>query len=59
MREGLLILSFVFSAILAQAQPAKNAGADADLKERRARARSLLVSLSTDARTFHDQTLRA
>ena len=32
---------------------------DPELKERRARARSLLVSLSSDARTFHDQTLRA
>jgi len=29
------------------------------LKERRARARSLLISLSSDARTFRDQTLRA
>src|SRR5215213_9989982 len=28
-------------------------------KERRARARSLLISLSTDARSFRDQTLRA
>ncbi len=33
--------------------------ADLELKERRAKARSLLVSLSSDARTFHDQTLRA
>ena len=32
---------------------------DPELKERRARARALLVSLSSDARTFHDQTLRA
>ena len=53
------VLCLVFSGILAQAQPAKNLGAETDLKERRARARSLLVSLSTDARTFHDQTLRA
>jgi len=53
------VLCLVFSGILAQAQPAKNVGAETDLKERRARARSLLVSLSTDARTFHDQTLRA
>ena len=29
------------------------------LRERRARARALLVALSSDARTFHDQTLRA
>jgi hypothetical protein len=33
--------------------------ADPEIKERRARARSLLVSLSSDARAFHDQTLRA
>ena len=68
-----IVLCFVFSAILIQAQTAdtkqaappksaaNTAAADAELalKERRARARSLLVSLSTDARTFHDQTLRA
>ena len=41
------------------AKPAASAEADLELKERRAKARSLLVSLSTDARTFHDQTLRA
>lgn len=39
--------------------PAKTAEADVELKERRARARSLLIALSSDARTFHDQTLRA
>jgi hypothetical protein len=33
--------------------------AEVDPKERRARARSLLVALSTDARAFRDQTLRA
>jgi hypothetical protein len=40
---------------------AKSASTEAELelKERRARARSLLVALSTDARQFHDQTLRA
>src|ERR1051325_3574627 len=66
-----IVLCFVFSAILTQAQtadtkpaPPKTAAATTatnaeELKERRARARSLLVSLSTDARTFHDQTLRA
>jgi hypothetical protein len=48
-----------------QALPTKTApkpsttNAEFDVKERRARARSLLVSLSTDARTFRDQTLRA
>jgi hypothetical protein len=35
------------------------AEADLAIKERRAKARSLLVSLSSDARTFHDETLRA
>ena len=68
-----VVLCFVFSAILTQAQtadtkqapPAKSVAANSataaeteELKERRARARALLVSLSTDARTFHDQTLR-
>ncbi|HKN82300.1 MAG TPA: hypothetical protein VJW17_02635 [Pyrinomonadaceae bacterium] len=42
------------SSAVAQTQTAQTA-----IKERRARARSLLVSLSTDARTFRDQTLRA
>ena len=32
---------------------------DLELKERRSKARALLVSLSSDARTFNDQTLRA
>ena len=74
MKQGTLVLCLLFSAILTQAQttdskqpaaktePAKTgapAEAALDLNERRARARSLLVSLSTDARTFHDQTLRA
>ncbi len=71
MKEACLVLCLIFSAILAQAQtadtkqapPAKSVAAstaaDVELKERRARARSLLVSLSSDARTFHDQTLRA
>lgn len=35
------------------------AAAAAALKERRARARSLLIALSSDARTFQDSTLRA
>src|SRR6185369_12082956 len=30
-----------------------------EIAERRARARALLISLSIDARSFHDQTLRA
>ena len=33
--------------------------AELELKERRAKARALLVALSSDARTFHDETLRA
>lgn len=41
------------------AKSAAPAEATLELKERRAKARSLLVSLSSDARTFHDQTLRA
>ncbi|HJP91212.1 MAG TPA: hypothetical protein VJ875_04600 [Pyrinomonadaceae bacterium] len=43
---------------MAQAQTTESKQQAAE-KERRARARSLLVSLSTDARTFRDQTLRA
>lgn len=38
--------------------PADSAAAE-KLKERRDRARSLLIALSSDARTFSDQTLRA
>jgi hypothetical protein len=70
-----MILDLLIVAVIAQAQttetakqpPAKPAAAktspppeaDPELKERRAKARSLLVALSSDARTFHDQTLRA
>ncbi len=43
----------------AAAKPTASTSADLELNERRARARSLLISLSTDARSFHDQTLRA
>ena len=41
--------------------PAKSAppAADPAAAERRAQARSLLIALSSDARTFNDQTLRA
>ena len=60
------VLCFVFSAILTQAQTTKSvavkpttAAETEELKERRAKARALLVALSSDARTFHDQTLRA
>src|SRR5215204_3333530 len=74
MKQGTLVLCLLLSAVLTHAQTDDNkkivaksetakasASNDAalELKERRARARSLLVSLSTDARTFHDQTLRA
>jgi hypothetical protein len=38
---------------------APTAEAEVALKERRARARSLLIALSSDARSFHDQMLRA
>ena len=41
------------------AKSAPTAEAAAELKERRSRARSLLIALSSDARTFKDQTLRA
>ncbi len=69
-----VVLCLVFSAVLIQAQtadtkaapPAKSVASKPataeeteEVKERRVRARSLLVALSTDARTFHDQTLRA
>ena len=40
-------------------KPAAAADAEQQLKMRRAQARALLISLSTDARTFKDQTLRA
>jgi hypothetical protein len=43
----------------AAAKSASTTDAALELKERRAKARSLLVALSTDARTFHDDTLRA
>jgi hypothetical protein len=41
------------------AKAATSAEAELELKERRSRARSLLIALSSDARTFSDQTLRA
>ena len=52
------VLCLLFSAIVTQGQTSR-AEVDLQEKERRARARSLLVSLSSDARMFHDQTLRA
>src|SRR4051794_2338717 len=67
MKRAGVMFCLVFSAILTYAQtPAKSVAANSttptateELKERRARARSLLVALASDARTFHDQTLRA
>jgi tetratricopeptide (TPR) repeat protein len=50
------------SSVQPKSTPAKAAAAaDAEqqLRTRRSQARSLLIALSTDARTFHDQTLRA
>src|SRR5256885_9877847 len=44
---------------LAKTTATKPVEPDPAAKERRARARALLVSLSTDARTFRDQMLRA
>ena len=61
-----LCLLVVVTAVHAQtavkkpaAKSAESAEAELELKERRAKARSLLVALSSDARTFHDETLRA
>ena len=70
MKYASLLFCLLFSLAAASAQEpapaakpaaAKSAvsGNAAELKERRARARSLLVALSSDARTFRDQTLRA
>src|SRR5689334_19906859 len=62
---ALFLCSSVFP-VVAQTAPAKSAApksavaTDAEqAKIRRAQARSLLISLATDARTFRDQTLRA
>ena len=64
MKQFGFVVCLLFAAILVQGQTSKTAPnstapIDTEIKERRARARSLLVSLSTDARAFHDQTLRA
>ena len=63
---ALLLCSSVFP-LVAQTTPPKSAApkaapasdAEQQLKVRRAQARSLLISLSTDARMFKDQMLRA
>ncbi len=67
-----ILLCLLLSAVVTHAQskpaaPAKTAPANSTaaadtevgVKERRAKARSLLVSLSSDARAFQDQMLRA
>jgi len=67
MRNFSFVVCLLFAAIIVQGQTSKTVpsnaaaptSADVELKERRARARSLLVSLSSDARMFHDQMLRA
>ena len=68
MKQLPLVLCLLFTATVTQAQvaktapPAKSAALteeELNARERRVRARALLVSLSTDARQFHDQTLRA
>ena len=68
MKQFSLILCLLLTATITQAQvaktapPAKSAAmTEEELKarERRVRARALLVSLSSDARQFQDQTLRA
>lgn len=68
MKEFCILFCLLLSATITQAQvaktapPAKSAAlTEEELKqrERRVRARALLVSLSSDARTFQDQTLRA
>ena len=74
MKQSNLAICLLVVVTVAQAQtpdtkpPAKSAAAkkttvsaeaELELKERRAKARSLLVALSSDARTFRDETLRA
>lgn len=72
MKQFSILLCLLVSATLTHAQTkqaatakvaapssAASEEAELELKERRVKARSLLVSLSTDARAFRDQTLRA
>ena len=61
-KQFTVAVCLLLTGVIAQAQkakPAASAEAELELKERRAKARSLLVALSSDARTFHDETLRA
>lgn len=55
------VLSILVLVTSASAQSPSNStlSNDRDVTARRTRARSLLISLSTDARSFRDQTLRA
>ena len=62
MKQTIVVVCLMLSGVVAQAQktkPAVSPEAELELKERRAKARALLVALSSDARTFHDETLRA
>src|SRR5262249_32271497 len=52
------LLLFSATSAFAFQTPVKS-NAEQQLKNRRSQARSLLMALSTDARAFHDQTLRA
>src|ERR1044071_8788880 len=56
MKQSCLVLCLLLSTVLTKAQTPDTAK---EIKERRAKARALLVALSSDARTFHDDTLRA
>src|SRR3569832_730830 len=62
MKHIIVVMCLMLSGVVAQAQkakPAVSAEAELELKARRSKARSLLVALSSDARTFGDETLRA
>ena len=62
MKQIIVVVCLMLSGVVAQTQktkPAVSPEAELELKERRAKARALLVALSSDARTFHDETLRA
>ncbi len=52
-------LILLVTTAIAQSPPKSTLSNDRDVRARRTRARALLISLSTDARFFRDQTLRA
>lgn len=57
---GTVLSILLFVACASAQSPSKSTlSNDRDVTARRTRARSLLISLSTDARSFRDQTLRA